>query len=98
MSAKKRHNPCYVLLVPVGIAFVVTAFAYYVMAFQAIRPLSADGADSRSHPLFLWLRANGATAMLVELTGLGVLTVAAFAIDRFWDRSDATNSTNRPLG
>jgi hypothetical protein len=85
MPAKKRRNPFYVLLVPVGAAFVVTAFAYGFMAFQAVNATPADAASYQSHPMFHWLRANGDTAMLAELAVLGVLTVAAIATDRWWD-------------
>ncbi len=85
MPARKRRNPFYLLLVPVGAAFVVTAFAYGFMAFQAVNAAAADAASYQSHPMFRWLRSNGATAMLVELAVLGVLTVAAIATDRWWD-------------
>lgn len=86
MPAKiKRRNLFYVLLVPVGAAFVVTAFAYGFMAFQAVNATVAEAASYQSHPMFRWLRVNGATAMLAELAVLGVLTVAAIATDRWWD-------------
>ncbi len=96
MPAKKRRNPFYILLVPVGVAFLVTAFAYCVMSFQALSPPATGGAAAASHPLFQWLRAHGATAMLAELGGLAVLTLAAFVTDWFWDRP-GPDSLREPL-
>jgi hypothetical protein len=88
MPANKRRNPFYVLLIPVGAAFVVTAFAYGIMAFQAVNVPSAHAreiASDSAHPLFQWLRTHGDAAMLWELTVLAVLTLAAIATDRVWD-------------
>jgi hypothetical protein len=82
----KRNNLFYVLLVPVGAAFVVTAFSYGLMAFQSVNASPADVAASRSHPLFQWLRLHGDEAMLYELAVLGVLTVAAIAFDAVWGK------------
>jgi hypothetical protein len=86
MPARKSRNPFYVLLVPVGVAFVVTSFAYGVMAFQAVNGTGADTAMMQSHPLFQWLRVHGNAALLVELALLAGLTVAAIATDRIWDK------------
>jgi hypothetical protein len=100
MSARKRRNPFYILLVPVGTAFVVTAFAYWVMAFQAVRPASAEPPTATTmgpgHPMKRWLRANGDKALCIELAVLGVLTVAAIATDRWWD-APATGDGARDL-
>jgi hypothetical protein len=92
VPAKKRRNPFYILLVPVGIAFVVTAFAYGLMAFQAVNASAADAAATRSHALNRWLRANGDQCLLIELAILGVLTVAAIATDRLWDAAPRPRS------
>jgi hypothetical protein len=81
VTAKKRRNWFYVLLAPVGAAFVVTAFAYGLMAFQAVHAAPAEAAAVRSHPLFAWLRVYGDAAMLAEVAALGLLTVAAIATD-----------------
>jgi hypothetical protein len=97
MPAKKRRNLFYVLLVPVGVAFVVTAFAYCVMSFQAMSPSTAEGAPSTSHPMFRWLRAHGGAAMLAELAALAALTLAAFVTDWFWDRPTTADSMREPL-
>lgn len=100
MPIRKRRNPFYVLLVPIGAAFVVTAFAYWVMAFQSVRPASAERpaavAADGGHPLKRWLRSHGDEALGVELALLGVLTVAAIATDRWWDAPAARDeSPNR---
>jgi hypothetical protein len=87
MASRKRRNPFYVALVPLGAVFVVTAFAYGLMAFQAVNGAPAAKTSSGTHPLFQWLRANGDAAMLWQLGVLAVLTVAAIVTDRFWDRS-----------
>ena len=73
MPAKKRRNPFYVLLVPVGVAFVVTAFAYGFMAFQAVqrRAGGRGGAPRAAHPLFQWLRAHGDAAPADRAGGAG---------------------------
>jgi hypothetical protein len=86
MAAKKSFNPFYALLVPSGLVFVVTAFAYGYMAFQAVNAVRADAGMHAAHPLFQWLRANGDRTMLVELAVLAVLTVGAIATDRYWDK------------
>jgi hypothetical protein len=86
VPTKRRRNPFYILLVPLGVAFVVTASAYYVMAFQSVNPVR-DAAGNQAHPMFKWLRAHGDEAMLVELAALAVLTIAAIATDHIWGRS-----------
>ncbi len=88
MSAQKSFNPFYVLLIPTGLVFVVTAFAYGYMAFQAVNAVRAEAGRHLGHPLFQWLRAYGNTALLVELAVLAVLTVGAIATDRWWDKSE----------
>ncbi len=94
MALRKRRNPFYLLLVPVGVAFVVTAFAYCVMAFQSVGALRRDAANQASHPLFAWLRQYGDETMLGELAALGVLTFAAIATDRWWTRSPLPRDEN----
>ena len=87
MPARKSFNPFYVLLLPAGFVFAVTAFAYGFMAFQAVNAVRAEAGAHAGHPLFRWLRAHGDEAMLIELAVLAILTFAAMATDRLWDRS-----------
>src|SRR3954447_2443795 len=88
MPAKKRLNPFYALLIPTGLAFVVTAFAYGFMAFQAVNAVRAEAGRNAGHPLFVWLNQHGDRALLVELAVLAALTFAAIGTDRWWDRAD----------
>jgi hypothetical protein len=87
MPAKKTFNPFYVLLIPAGLVFAVTAFAYGYMAFQAVNAIRAEAGAHAGHPLFQWLRAHGDAALLIELALLAVLTVAAIATDKLWERA-----------
>lgn len=87
MPAKKSLNPFYLLLVPAGLVFVVTAFAYGVMAFRAVNAVRAQAEVHANHTLNQWLRAHGDAALLIELAVLAFLTVAAIATDRLWERS-----------
>lgn len=86
MPVKKSRNPFYVLLVPVGVAFVVTSFAYGIMAFQSVNGSAAGTATMRAHPLFQWMRLHGNAALMVELALLAALTIAAIGTDRWWDK------------
>lgn len=98
MAKDKLFNPFYTLLVPVGAAFVVTAFAYGFMAFQAVNPAPVDASSPYAvggiHPLLDWLRARGDAAMLIELAVLAALTVLAIAYDSWFDRSGQTESSH----
>jgi hypothetical protein len=87
MPAKKSFNPFYALLLPAGLVFVVTTFAYGYMAFQAVNAGRAEAGRHAGHPLFQWLRTHGDLALLIELAVLAALTIGAIATDRWWDRS-----------
>ena len=99
MAKDKLFNPFYVLLVPVGAAFVVTAFAYGFMAFQAVNPAPVDPSSPYAagslHPLLDWLRTRGDETMLVELAVLAALTVLAIAYDSWFDRSRRTEGSQQ---
>ena len=88
MPVKKRFNPFYALLIPAGLAFAVTAFAYGFMAFQAVNAVRAEAGRHAAHPLFQWLRAHGDAALLIELGVLAVFCIGAMATDRYWIESD----------
>jgi len=84
LSAKKWKNPFYTLLIPAGLAFCMTGFAYGMMAFQEVNAGRAAIEQTAGHPLFQWLRSHGTTAILVELAILAVLTVGVIATDSWW--------------
>jgi hypothetical protein len=95
VAQKKWKNPFYLLIIPVGAAFVVTAFAHGFMAFQMVNAGSGRADLHADHPLFAWLRTHGNTALLVELAVLAVLTVGAIATDGWWTDEDATSENNQ---
>jgi hypothetical protein len=87
MPVKKSFNPFYALLIPAGLVFVVTAFAYGFMAFQAVNSVRTEADRHVGHPLFQWLRVYGDRTLLIELALLAALTFGAIATDRWWDRA-----------
>jgi len=88
LSAQKWKNPFYALLIPAGLAFCLTGFAYGMMAFQEVNAGRAAIEQTADHPLFLWLQAHGSTAILIELAILAVLTVGAIGTDSWWTREE----------
>lgn len=80
------HNPFYILLAIVGVAFVFTAVAYGIMAFQMTDIPAAGEPDHRAHPLMNWVQERGDAALLIELAALAVLTCAAIGTDSYWQR------------
>ncbi|NOY29658.1 MAG: hypothetical protein GXP28_05635 [Planctomycetes bacterium] len=89
---KKWKNPFYALLIPVGAAFCVTAFAYGFMAFQQVNAGRSTAMQNVDHPLHSWLNEYGTTAILMELAILAVLTVGAIATDSWWAGDDHDNA------
>ncbi len=82
-NRKQGVNPFYVLLVIVSTAFVITAFAYGLMGFNAINPTRATVAAA-DHPLWDLLRQHGSRTLLWELALLALFAVAAIGTDQFW--------------
>jgi hypothetical protein len=82
--AKYREpvNPFYFLLVVLGVVFLVTATAYYVMAVRAMRP-AAGGGPPATHPLTDLLDRRGMEILVWELVSLAAATFAAMWLDRF---------------
>ncbi len=89
MPVTKWKNPFYTLLIPVGMAFVVTVFAYGFMAFLAVNGTIIEATSQANHPLFAWLDRHGTQLVLWELAVLGVLTFGAIATDSWWLRESA---------
>jgi hypothetical protein len=88
--SEKFANPFYSLLLVAGIAFLLTATAYGVMAFRdrdAQPGLSVEATASTSeHPLMTWMSEHGEAALLTELALLAVCTFAAIGTDDYWQR------------
>jgi hypothetical protein len=83
--SRKSANPFYALLIVVGLAFVVTAAAYGVMAVRESRA-AATGERVAEHALIQWMHEHGNTALVAELALLGVCTFGAIGTDEFWQR------------
>ena len=61
--SRKSANPFYALLVLIGLAFVVTATAYGVMAVREARA-AVTGKPAAEHALMHWMHEHGDTALL----------------------------------
>ncbi|MAT70174.1 MAG: hypothetical protein CMJ58_11710 [Planctomycetaceae bacterium] len=90
-AQKKRRNPFYALLVPVGLLFSITACAYGYMAFVEVNSLRSEADRFAGSSLFRLLNQHGTTALLIELAVLAVLTVAAIATEEWRTDSDAAS-------
>jgi hypothetical protein len=96
MSLKKFKNPFYTLLIPVGLVFVLTVFAYGFMAFMEVNATKREVREQANHPLFTWLDEHGTKLVLWELGVLGVLTVGAIATDSWWTNETASLHQQSP--
>jgi cytochrome b len=92
--SKKSANPFYGLLVVAGLAFVVTAAAYGVMAVRETRA-AVSGQAVAEHKLMKWMHDHGNTALLTELAILGACTFGAIGTDDFWQRRAAANAKDK---
>ena len=91
MKKKKPTNPFYVLLLFAGIAFAVTACAYFVMTARELHAGRAglssgleenvDGDQSFDQ----LVDQHGPTVMIAELVLLGIGTFGAIAYDQRLD-------------
>jgi hypothetical protein len=85
-KAKEPINPFYFLLVVVGVVFLITSFAYGMMAWRATQPRrpsiqQARGSDQQ-HPLLVFLDRHGIALLAGELAVLTVATAAAMGLDQ----------------
>jgi hypothetical protein len=93
MARKKPINPFYVLLVIVGIAFVLTACAYGVTAFRALRPNRAVAAlPPQANSLTTFMDERGEKLLVAELVVLAIATVGAISTDGYWARRAERNA------
>ncbi|NIP70185.1 MAG: hypothetical protein GTO04_13695 [Planctomycetales bacterium] len=74
------------MLVAVGIAFLLTASAYGVMAYRDVA-FSANGQRLEASGLVGWIDRHGLTALAIEVGLLGLLTVGAIGTDSYWQRA-----------
>jgi len=93
--AKKKEplNPFYPLLVLVGTLFSVTACAYGVMAFTAVRTGPIEAGEAAGQRLLVFLDQYGAALLAAQLVMLGIATVGAIGSDRYWIRRAALRAT-----
>lgn len=93
VSRWKGVNPFYVLLMFVGAVFVVTCFAYCVMAVNQtdIENIAA----SRRSSLIRLMEQHGLSFLIAELIVLAICTFAAIGTDEFWSKIGDSQS-NRP--
>ncbi len=86
-------NIFYGLLVFVGIAFGVTAFAYFVMAIRARSTMIAEAPG-----LMTLLDRHGAALLGIELALLALCTVGAIGWDHFWSHRERPKQAVSPDG
>jgi hypothetical protein len=86
-KSKALVNPCYVLVVLIGLLFAITACAYGTMAYRAILP--AVEPSARNTGLMGFLDRYGVQALAMELTALGAVTGGAMMLDRHRSRKNA---------
>ncbi|MBI1902949.1 MAG: hypothetical protein HYS13_17770 [Planctomycetia bacterium] len=104
---KALYNPFYALLLLAGLAFVVTACAYGVMAFRGTK---GEALGDKSPGLLVFLDRHGALVMGIQIGVLAVASAGAMLTDNFWKRRaerqaasdkspsvDATDETKREL-
>jgi hypothetical protein len=90
MAQQKPVNPFYIALLPVGVAFAVTACAYGVMTVRGLDPHQVEEAG-----LVGLMDRHGLAIMVVELCCLAALTIAAIGTDDFWTRRLAVDKGNK---
>jgi hypothetical protein len=99
VKTDKITNPFYALLIPVGIAFVISASAYGVMAFRDTSR-SAAGEPKEQVGLLGFMDRHGGLMLGIEVLLLGVLTTAAIGIDeiKIHRSASAAKDDGRPGG
>lgn len=88
---RPAFNPFYGVVVAAGVAFVVTAFAYGIVAVRAMRPdvIFASVASVDEGPLG-FIDRNAFRLFGWELGILALATFLAMTSDPFWTRRAAT--------
>jgi len=93
-SDRPAINPFYLLLILVGIAFFITACAYGVVTFRALRSLDVDAGGSS---LLNWMDQHGMTLIWVELALLAVAVVGAIWLDSARDARAPQRTAHRSI-
>ncbi len=97
-SRTKRTNPFYAILIVAGVAFAVTACAYFVLMLNQLEP-SRSSRSVTQHGLLGLMDQHGAEIMAVELVVLAVSTLGAISTERFWnpiEKSSKSEHEDRP--
>ena len=95
-KSRKARNPFYGLVLIVGIAFLLTACAYTMLAFLDVQGRTSSISSSR---LLVYLNEHGVKLMGIELAVLCVAMVAAFGTEDFWQRRfDRRHGRAAPAG
>jgi hypothetical protein len=82
MASKRPFaNPFYLLLLLVGVAFLLTATSYGVMAFRDVGGASPAAPGSS---LMSFLDRHGAWLLVGELALLVLASLAAMATESYW--------------
>jgi hypothetical protein len=95
---RKFANPFYGLLLVAGLAFVITATAYGVMAFRERETRPATVHSANPHPLMEWMNDHGDATLMIELGALAVFTFGAIATDDYWQRREKKKGTKQGAG
>jgi predicted small integral membrane protein len=97
LQNRQRTNPFYAALIVVGIAFTITAAAYFVMTLRGTKswPPARQAKSAKSedrHGLLEFLEQHGVTLMAGELGLLALATWGAIGTDHWWtgNKSSAT--------
>lgn len=77
---------------PVGVAFVVTAFCFGIMAFQQASP-GASSLDGRVG-LMPFMDRHGMLLIGIEVALIAIFSCGAIATDEYWQRRDAKDKSD----
>ncbi|MCC7083703.1 MAG: hypothetical protein IT427_01705 [Pirellulales bacterium] len=80
---KEPINPFYVLSGLVGVAFCITAFAYYLMLIKVNHGQGIADDSDRVHPLLNLLDQHGLMILVIEVLLIGIVSIAAIALDHY---------------
>ena len=92
-KVKEPFNPFYALLLVAGIVFSVSACAYGVMAFTAVKNGPIVDGPSAGQRLLMFLDDHGGKLLSGELAVLAIATVGVM----FWDQRATSRATESEL-